>query len=427
MRHSATRGAAGAFGSIGSDVDPHHAKDISFGGEVLDPHPRFAELLATSPVHPGSVSAQFATTSVDAMLFPEDQQYTAYRFETVEAVFRDPNTFSSAWMAPLFEDVIGRTILEMDPPEHQRYRTLIQPGFTKAEMDRWEAEFVRDVVNGHIDRFVDDGRADLSTDFALHYPIHVTAVAIGLPTDDLSHFYREAVTITNPFISETERKRASAVLGDVLQRLIDERRRTRADDLVSTLVDASFRDPSEATAQELTDEAIVAFARQLIPAGAQTTSDMITTLLFALLTHPEQLAAVTDQPSLIPQAVEEGLRWESSITTFGRFTTRDVVLEDVPVPAASLVNLVVAAANRDPSRWDRPHEFDIFRDQRPHIAFAHGPHICLGIHAARMELRVALELLLERLPNLRLDPEAPDVHVHGLTFRRADHLPVIWG
>jgi cytochrome P450 len=145
-----------------------------------------------------------------------------------------------------------------------------------------------------------------------------------------------------------------------------------------------------------------------------------------LLTHPDQLKAVYDDRSLIPQAIEEGLRWEPPLLGFGREATVDTEIEGVPIAAGTMVNLVIAAADRDPSRWDHPEEFDIFRPQLPHLAFGSGNHVCLGIHFARMELRVAMERIFERLPDLRLDPSVEDVYIGGLGARSPDVLPVLF-
>jgi cytochrome P450 len=144
------------------------------------------------------------------------------------------------------------------------------------------------------------------------------------------------------------------------------------------------------------------------------------------LTHPDQLAAVRDDRSLVPQAVEEGLRWEPPLLSFQRMATGDTEIAGRPVGSGTVVNLCVSTANRDPERWTHPEVFDIFRPPRAHIAFGQGNHVCLGIHFARMELRVALDLILDRLPGLRLDPEATDVHIDGLAARTAVHLPCVW-
>ena len=139
------------------------------------------------------------------------------------------------------------------------------------------------------------------------------------------------------------------------------------------------------------------------------------------------LEAVRADRSLLPQAIEEGLRWEPPLTGIARTTTREVELAGVRLPAGAIVQVNMGAANHDETRWDHPEEFDIFRPPQPHAAFASGPHMCLGMHLARMETAVALNAVLDRLPNLRLDPGADDLHITGLVFRAPRSLPVVFG
>jgi cytochrome P450 len=408
--------------------DVFAAKDRLAGiGAVRDPHPRLRELReADEKVHPGSVSSQFGMVGPDNYLIPDEQQVSVFDFENADRIFRDPVTFSSSYYVPSLRAIIGRTILEMDPPDHQRYRSLLQGAFTKKEMVRWERDFVRDIVESHISRMAPDGHGDLASDFAFHYPITVTAVAAGLPVDDVPTFYQQAALLTNVAVDEERRLQASADLGAMVQSLIDERRANPEDDLISILVHAELPGTDGGPPERLTDDEIVAFVRLLVPAGAQTTYRQLTNLLYALLSHPEQLAALYDDRSLIPRAVEEGLRWEPPLMFFARNATRDTEISGCPVAAGTTVNMCVHSANRDPQRWADPDRFDIFRPSSTHLAFGQGNHICLGIHFARMELRVALEVILDRLPNLRLAPDAEDVHIGGLSSRTAVHLPCVW-
>jgi cytochrome P450 len=256
----------------------------------------------------------------------------------------------------------------------------------------------------------------------------VLVAACDLPQGDVDTFYDWAAHLTNVGISEEVRQKVAAEFGAYLLAVIDQRRRRPGTDLVSLLATVTFRGSTAdgGAGQHLTDEEIVAFLRLLLPAGAQTTYRTLCNLLFGLLTHPDQLAALYADRSLIPQAIEEGLRWEPPLISFGRTAVVDMEIEGVAVAAGSQVNLVVASADRDPSRWERPEEFDIFRPAQPHLAFGTGNHVCLGIHFARMELRVAMEQILERLGNLRLDPEAGDVFIGGLGARSPDALPVLF-
>ena len=408
--------------------DPFAAKDALFGvGAMRDPHPRLHEMRSQCPVHPGSMSGQFGMVGPDNFIEPDESKHvTVVGFDEIQEGFRDPDRFSNRWYHVPLGATIGRTILEMDPPEHYQFRLLLQGAFTKKEMDRWEREFVRDIVRLYLLPLVSKGRADLAKEFAFHYPITVTAVAGGLPVDDVPTFYEQAALLTNVSVSEEVRLRAAHDLGEMVQVLIDERRREPKGDLIGLLVQGEFKNPDSPDHKKLTDEEVKAFMRLLVPAGAQTTYRSLTNILFGLLSNPDQLAAVYADRLLIPLAIEEGLRWEAPLLSFTRQATVETTIGDYPIAKDTLVQLCIHAANHDPNRWDDPDRFDIFRPQLGHIAFGQGNHICLGIHFARMELRVALEEILDHLPNLRLDPDATDVHITGLGSRAAISLPCVW-
>jgi cytochrome P450 len=194
--------------------------------------------------------------------------------------------------------------------------------------------------------------------------------------------------------------------------------------LVTDLVTA------ELDGEKLDDEEIFSFLRMLLPAGIETTFRSSGNLLYLLLTHPEQLEAVRADRNLIPAAIEEGLRYETPVLLTPRVTTTETSIGGVALPAGAGVTAMLASANRDPEVYDDPETFDIFRAPRQHLSFGTGPHLCLGMHLARMETRIALNALFDRLPNLRLDHDAAqrvDAHIHGDSlFRSPTALPVVW-
>jgi cytochrome P450 len=404
---------------VAENEDPFEAFDRAQGEGGRDPFPEWAELRAKGPVHELDLRRQFGL-DVSADL-PDDLPpgYVAVGYDAVASVLRDATNFSSQFYAPTIGAVMGHSILEMDEPEHHRYRGLIQQAFTRKALERWEVELVRPLVTSLVDGF-DAGRADLVRELTFPFPVAVIAGMLGLPDEDLEEFHRLAVQLISVSFDWDLAMAASARLRDYFAAILERRRREPADDLISVLAQA------ELEGQRLTDDEIFAFLRLLLPAGAETTYRSSSNLLFGLLTHPDQLAAVRADRSLLPRAIEEGIRWEPPLTGIIRFSLRDVEVEGVPIPEGAVVNLSLASANRDETKYDHPDEFDVFREERQHLSFALGPHTCLGMHLARMETAVALTALLDGLPGLRLDPEADDVRIAGVAFRSPRSLPVVF-
>ena len=401
--------------------------NAAMGGGVRDPHQMLADVRAESPLLVGGFADMMAVlgtgltdgdADLGALIGDDVTGAVALSYDLVQEVLRDGNTFSSALYALFMGPLMGHSILEMDEPEHHRYRGLIQKAFTRKAMERWETELVKPICHGLIDNFAERGNTDLAREYTFWFPINVIAGLLGLPAEDLSRFHRLAVElISGPFMPERGQQ-ASSELRTYFATILDARRAEPADDLISDLAQV------EMDGEKLTDEEIFSFLRLLLPAGAETTYRSSGNLLYGLLSNPDQLEAVRADRTLIPRAIEEGIRWEPPLTAIIRTSTRDVELAGTPLPVGSVVVAHLGAANRDPARWEEPDRFDIFRDPKTHASFALGPHTCLGMHLARMETGVALEALLDRLPDLRLDPGDQDPHITGLGFRSPTSLPV---
>lgn len=402
--------------------------NAAMGGGVRDPHQMLADIRAESPLLVGGFADMMAVLGtgltdgdVDLGALIGDDDLTgavALSYDLVQEVLRDGNTYSSGLYALFMGPLMGHSILEMDEPEHRRYRGLIQQAFTRKAMERWETELVEPICERLIDDFAGRGSADLAREYTFWFPINVIAGLLGLPAEDLPRFHRLAVElISGPFMPERGQQ-ASSELRTYFATILEARRLEPADDLISVLAEV------ELEGERLTDDEIFSFLRLLLPAGAETTYRSSGNLLYGLLTNPEQLEAVRADRTLIPQAIEEGIRWEPPLTAIVRMATGSVELAGTTLPSGSVVVAHLGAANRDPSRWEEPDRFDIFRDPKPHTSFALGPHTCLGMHLARMETRVALEALLDRLADLRLEADGQDAHIEGLGFRSPTSLPV---
>jgi cytochrome P450 len=213
---------------------------------------------------------------------------------------------------------------------------------------------------------------------------------------------------------------ASAALREYFSTIMDDRRTHPGDDLISDLVQA------EVEGSHLTDEEIISFLRLLLPAGVETTYRVTGSLLFALLHDRAQFDALYRDRSLYPQAFEEAVRWEPPVTLILRRVARATELAGVKLDEGADVALMIGAANRDERKYSEPDRFDMFRDMRQHVGFGFGVHVCLGMHLARMESRVAINTLFDRLGPFTLDPEADPPHIEGMAFRSPLSLPVVF-
>ncbi|MCV7317009.1 cytochrome P450 [Mycolicibacillus parakoreensis] len=380
---------------------------------LRNPYPHFAAQRDINGVCPGTVMDYSKTPK---SLRPQTQ-FAAVSFDAVNSVFRDSETFNSHIYDVTVGLFLGPTILAMEGEPHRKHRNLVSSAFKRKSLARWEPEIVRPVCTALIDEFVDAGSADLMADFAFEFPTRIITKLLGLPEEDLAWFRQRALEIISYTVDYERAFAGSAQLKDYFLTQMDKRKSHPTDDIIGSLVTA------EIDGEKLSDEAIYSFLRLLLPAGLETTYRASGNLLYLLLTHPEQFAAVRADRDLIGSAIEEGLRYETPLTTVQRTAIRDTELAGVQIPAGAVIDLCIGSANRDENRWERPEEFDIFRKWIPHITFAAGEHTCMGLHLARMEMRVAMECLLDRLGNITLITDG-DPHIHGQPFRSPRALPV---
>ncbi|MGA3145930.1 MAG: cytochrome P450 [Acidimicrobiales bacterium] len=395
--------------------DPFELQD-TVSGNIRDPYPLMGELRRRSPVHVGPIDLGDGASEADPNRPPP---VTVFGFDEAVQVLRDNETFSSTVYEGIMGAVMGRTILQMDEPEHRLHRALVSPTFRSKVLEQWEGDLVQRVVNELIDGFAGRGEADLVQEVTFNFPVQVIAQILGLPRSDFPTFQRWAIEITSVASNWERGVAASAALRDYFADVLAERRRQPAQDLISDLLVA------EVDGRRLGDEEIYSFLRLLLPAGVETTYRASGNLLYGLLTNPDQLRAVIDDRSLLPDAFEETIRWEPPVTVILRRATRDTELAGVGIEEGADVALLLGSANRDERKYEHPEQFDIFRASRQSVGFGFGVHVCLGMHLARMETRVAMNTIFDRLPDIRLDA-APDqdLHIKGMAFRSPIALPV---
>jgi cytochrome P450 len=343
---------------------------------------------------------------------------TVLGYDECQTVLTHPDTFSSTIYDQIMGPVMGRTLLELEGAKHRASRALVSPSFRTALLERWRSELVEVVVHELIDRFEPRGRAELAREFTFAFPVQVIARIMGLPRQDYLRFQRLSIELLNVVYDWDCGIAASASLKAYFTEVLADRRRNPQDDLISTLAE------SEIDGTRLTDDEIFAFLLLILPAGVETTYRASGNLMVALLTEPALMAGLQADRSMLRGAFEEALRWEPPITTVVRRAVHDCELGGVAIPAGTHVSVSVAAANRDPTRYPDPDRFDPTRRNIAHLTFGGGPHLCLGMHLARMEATVAINALLDRLPDLRLDSNVPAPHVVGVAFRSPATLPV---
>ncbi len=343
--------------------------------------------------------------------------YMITRYDDVLAILKDGKTFSSQANARGIGIVMGRTILEMEGKEHVRQRNIIAPFFGPRAMKTEMPEVVGRIVNGLIDEFAAAGQADLVRQFTFTFPMQVMASIIGIPVSDYHAFHHMALDLISVGDDPARGFQAASDLVAYLTPLLAQRKAEPTDDLLSKLVHA------EVDGNRLTDEEVLSFLRLLLPAGAETTYRLTGSCLFALLTHPQVYEEVRADRAAIGALIQETLRWESPVQFVSREPTRDVDIAGIPVPAGAMLSVVVGSANRDERHYDRAERFELHRKNDDHLAFGFGEHFCAGSHLALLEARMALNALLDRLPDLRLEADA-DTHVVGLAFRSPNKLPV---
>jgi cytochrome P450 len=397
-------------------ADRPEARSYPFGPpERLEINPRYARLREHEPL------------SRVRLPYGEDA-WLAVRHEDVRTVFGDAR-FSRAAAETRDEprvgpDRAGRNLLNMDPPEHSRLRRLVSKAFTARRVEELRPR-ARQITDDLLDSMAAIGPpADLIESFAVPLPVTVICELLGVPVADQVQFrsWAEAI-LTTTALSLEQRADSISRLGGYVAEQIERRRRTPTDDLLGALVLA--RDEHD----RLSEPELVELSLGLLAAGYETTANQIGNSVYVLLTHPDELALLRARPELMPDAVEELMRFIplTAAASPARYATVDVSLSGGVVPAGDPVVVSRSAANRDPQAFPDPDRFDLTRWPNPHVGFGFGMHFCLGAPLARMELQVALDSLLTRFPGLRFatDPDGLPWKT-GMALRGLRSFPVAW-
>ena len=389
-----------------------------------DPFPLFARVRAAGPVH----EVRLADGHPAWLVVGHDEAKAALNDPRLSkdmhaALARSGEVVAEGLPGP----ALARHMLAVDPPDHTRLRRLAMPAFGRRRVAALE-DRVRSIVTALLDELdacrTTDRVVDLVAGYAFPLPFTVICELLGILESDRADVGRWFRTLLGP-PSYAEALAASGEIVAYLTALLDHKRAAPGEDLTTDLVTAADRDGA------LTEQEMLSTIFQLVVAGHDTTTSLIGNATVALLRHPAQRDALVADPALVPRVVEECLRWDAPVphSTF-RYTTEQIRLGDVVVPAFAQVVVSLAAANRDPARHRDAESFDIHRSDRSHLAFGHGVHFCLGAPLARMEARIALAALHTRFPRMRL-AVAPTAlhwgHGDGLVLRGLTELPVVLG
>ncbi len=402
-----------------------------------DPYPAYAALREHAPVHRS----------------PESGSWCISRYEDVSFVLKNPDLFSSSAMQDVlmdgdlggltprylwfivkflwqtrihpFEIQRAGNLVSMDPPRHDAMRNIVNRGFTPRRIAAWEGR-AREIVSQQMRLIEARGAFDLVEDLAIPLPVTIIAEMLGVEPDRKSDFKRWSDAIValasgsakeNPF--ESGVLDSFAELFGYLKGMVRARRRAPQDDLISVLVDPAQQDV-------LRELDVVLFVVLLLVAGNETTTNLIGNAVNALLDHPESLARVAADPTLVPGLIDETLRYDAPIQLIFRTATRDVEIAGTTIPKGGMVTGILGSANRDESRFARADVFDIDRDARGHLGFGLGVHYCLGSSLARLEARVALEALVPELPRLKSVGPRNEL-IDSFLIRGRRHLHLAYG
>ncbi|MCU1456206.1 MAG: Cytochrome [Actinomycetia bacterium] len=378
-------------------------------GTADDPQPAYEQLRDQCPVARGVVM-DHGVALVNT-------------YDDILWALRNPEYFTSAdGMLNLGEQPL--IPLEVDPPEHTKYRRMLNPQFVPREIEKLEPE-VRKLVNELIDGFIDRGSVDFHADFSTPLPSGIFLALMGLPMDDLPQFLVWRDNSIRPDVEPGDTEGAERIRAETAKAISDYFRlaiaRVRAnpdDTLLSTIVH------SEIEGRALTEAELLGISHLLLLGGLDTVTATLDCMISFLATHPELRQQLVDDPACVPAAVEELLRFLTPVMVIPRSVKQDVEMRGVELQAGDAVMLVLGAANGDPSEFGDG-EVDFARDPNKHLAFGAKHHLCLGAHLARLELRVALEEFHRRIPDYRI-PEGVELHFSP-GIRQADPLPLEYG
>jgi cytochrome P450 len=389
---------------------------------IRNPYPHYERMRATDPVHLTEHGMYVASRHADITVVLRDKRFGKHYADRMAKRY-GPNVMDE----PVFRN-FALTMLQQDPPDHTRLRGLVAKAFTARRVEDMRPR-IQAIVDENLDRIIPQGKMDLIEDFAYRLPVTIICDMLGIPTEHREMFYtgaRNSARILEPVpmtpVEIRQGNAGQAMVKMYFEQLFDLRRKNPGDDLTTQLLQA------EEEGSKLSNEELFANIQLLFGAGHETTVNLIGNGLLALYRNSEQLALLKAKPELIGNAIEEFLRYDSSVQMTGRTTLEDIDdLGGRRIPAGESVLCLLGSANHDPSVYpDHPERLDIVRPNVKPLSFGGGIHFCLGAQLARIEAEIAINALLRRIPDLRLDDaENPDWRP-SFVLRGLKRLPASW-
>ena len=380
-------------------------------------HPDPTEIDLAKAELPGPELHQFLATlrergPVTEVRYGGQRAWLIAGYETLRQVFRDEASFPAGeWYRRVIEPTQGRTFESMDGPDHHLYRRLATPAFRSRAVTRMEDQGIAKLAHELLDELPDENVIDLVRHYTSRFPFILISRVLGIPLDREREFVSWALGILR-FDQNAARQ-----FTDYLLPVLAARRREPGNDVISELLHV------EVEGKRLEDEEVLSHIRLLFSAGATTTHDALGNLLWAILTHREQLLEIQEDFTRLTAVIEEVLRWETPVAVLPRLCLPGTQVANIEIPPESLVLFAIAAANRDPAVFENPDCFDPQRESHSNLTFGLGTHSCPGLHMARSSIGVATQVLLTRMPNLRFSNELAARPV-GFTLRGPKVLPI---
>jgi cytochrome P450 len=388
---------------------------------IRNPYPHYERMRAADPIHLTQHGMYVASRHADIAVVLRDKRFGKDYPERIKRRY-GPDVMKE----PVFRN-FALTMLQQDPPDHTRLRGLVVKAFTARRVEDMRPQIQR-IVDENLDRIIPQGKMDLIEDFAYRLPVTVICDMLGIPMEHREMFYtgaRNSGRILEPVPMTPEEIKQSnagqAMIKMYFDQLFDLRRKSPGDDLTTQLLQA------EEAGDKLSNDELYANIILLFGAGHETTVNLIGNGLLALFRHPDQLALLKARPELIVNAIEEFLRYDSSVQMTGRAALEDFELGGKLIPRGENVLCLLGSANHDPSIYpDHPDRLDITRPNVKPLSFGGGIHFCLGAQLARIEAEIAINTLLRRLPDLRLDDAENPEWRPSFVLRGLKRLPASW-